>query len=299
MREQRPMKSVVFNLEGRRNYVDLYELSTGSHSLFMWGSCSNAHCAIDGRQVWVHGTFGDAAHSGIGGRYYEVAIDRRKALRTQFPSIEVVGEPKQYPSAQSLANAQDWACEGDGRIKLSTYCNLNVSFCRSMAYGRPSLQFARWSEAVEREWLANEICREIVLATRQRLQNAGCETQNWIRLDHRTAQHIANLGGFVVAGNYNTKGPGHLVFLTEDEEFILKDYNPSTAQGLHACLHLKCFHCGTGRPRLTELIEVFPTLQIDEGRTPQNASLLDSVILYCDGETWSEYSRRVLGETPS
>lgn len=291
------MNSVIFNLEGRRNYVNLYESSNNAYSLFMRGSCSNAYGEIDGRQVWIHGTFGDAVHSGIDSRYYEVAIDPRKALRTQFPSIEVVGKPKLHPSAQSLANAHDWAREGDGRIKLFTYCNLNVSFCRSMAYNRPGLQFVRWSEAVAREWLANEIWRELLLASRQQPQNTGSNTQDWIRLDHRTAQHIANLGGFVVACSYNSKGPGHLVFLTEDKEFMLKNYNPSTTLGLHDCLHLKCFHCGTGKPRLTELVEVFSSLQIDERRTSPAPPFLDSVHLYCDSETWSEYSRCVLGET--
>jgi hypothetical protein len=265
----------------------------------MWGSCSNAYGEIDGRQVWIHGTFGDVVHSGTNGRYYEVAIDRRKALRNPLPSIEVVGKPRLYPSAQSLAGARDWARDSTGRIKLFTYCNLNVSFCRSMVYNRPSLQFARWSEGGEREWPASEIWHELLFASQQRPQNTGGNTQSWVQLDHRTAQYIANLGGFVVACSYNSKGPGHLVFLTEDQEFMVKNYNPSTTFGLHDCLRLKCFHCGTGRPRLTTLVEVFPTLQIDGRRTSPTASLLNSVHLYCDSETWNEYSRSMLEETLS
>jgi hypothetical protein len=280
----------IFNLEGRRAYVNLYLSHDDAYRLFMWGNCAHVYSEIDRRQVWIHGTFGDSKHSGVDGQYFEVAIDRHKALRNVLPCIEVVGYPQRYPSAESLASARNWVRDSTGKIGLFTYCNLNISFCRSMVYNRPSLQFACWSGIGEKEWTANQIWNELLIASRQQPQNMGCDIQNWIRLDHRTAQHIANLGGFVIACSYNSNGSGHLAFLTEDIEFDSKDYDLSSPDGLYNCLHIKCFHCGVGRPRLTDLIEAFPDLQLDE-KQASPISLFDSVRLYCDKETWDEYSR--------
>lgn len=279
----------IFNLEGRRAYVDLFIKPDSARRLFMWGNSANACGEIDGRAVWIHGTFGDPDHSGVNGLYYEVAIDRKKALRTPYPSLEIVGKPRKHSSAQSLASARDWARRPDGKIKLHTYCNINVSLCRSMVYGQSSLQYARWRGEVEREWSANQIWDELITASRP--SPDGREgPQSWVRLNHRTAQHIANLGGFVLACNYNADGCGHLVFLMEDSSFEAKLYDPSTPDGFYNCLRLKCFHCGSGQPRMAELLEVFPALRLD--RMPSTpTSLLDSVRLYCDMETWEEYSR--------
>jgi hypothetical protein len=285
----------IFNLEGRRAFVNLFLRPESAHSLFMWGDSANAYGEIDGRAVWIHGTFGDPNHSGINGQYYEVAIDREKALRNPYPSLEIVGEPRGHSSAQSLEASREWMREPDGKIKLHTYCNISVSLCRSMVYGRPSLQYARWSEAVERQWVANQIWQELLIAS-QPCADSVEDSQSWVRLDHRTAQHIANLGGFVLASSYNPHSCGHLVFLTEDPSFDEKLYEPSTLEGLANCLGLKCFHCGTGQPRITELGKIFPTLQSNK-RSSTLLSWLDSVRLYCDRETWGEYARhQILSE---
>jgi hypothetical protein len=280
------MVNQVFNLAGRRAYVDLFSAPDSVCSLFMRGNGGNAYGEIDGRAVWIHGTFGDDQHSGVDGQYYEVAIDRNKALRNLFPSIEIVGKPRLHSSPQSLASARNWVRNSSGAIALFTYCNLNVSFCRSMAYGRPGLQYARWSGLIEKEWVANQIWGELISASQPQADSQTTLAKNWVRLKHKTAQHIANLGGFVVACSYNSTGFGHLVFLTEDLDFDYKTYDESS-QGLQNCLSLKCFHCGSGKPRITDLIRVFPCLNSYEG-CPR--SLLDSVRLYCDLETWTEYA---------
>lgn len=281
------MNNRIFNLDGRRAYVSLFLEAGSAQRLFMWGNGANAYGEFDGRAVWIHGTFGDSNYSGVDGQYYEVAVDRNKALRNSYPSIEIVGRLSRYTSAPELASTRDWVRRPDGGIKLHTYCNLNVSFCRSMVYGRPGLQYARWSEATEREWVANEIWNELITASRQCADGVK-DTRSWVRLEHPTAQHIANLGGFVLASSYNPDGCGHLVFLTEDEQFDAKIYDPSKSEGFHNCLRLRCFHCGSGEPRITELVEVFATLQAD--RMPSTSvSLLDSVRLYCDRETWDAY----------
>jgi hypothetical protein len=283
------MNKSLFNLEGRRAYVNLFLKPDSAQRLFMWGNGANAYGEIDGRAVWIHGTFGNSNHSGVNDQYYDVAIDRHKALRNTYPRIELVGQLRSHSSAQALALARNWVRQPDGQLKLHTYCNLNVSFCRSMVYGQPGLQYARWSETTEREWVANEIWNELITASKQ-CTNGIKDLRTWVRLEHCTAQHIANLGGFVLACSYNSDGCGHLVFLMEDELFKTKIYDPSKPDGFNNCLRLKCFHCGSGEPRITELVEVFTTLQ--SGKMPSmTTSLLDSVRLYCDSETWNEYLR--------
>lgn len=279
-----PVHSLIFSLQGRQAFVDLYLAADSPYQLFLSGSCANAYGEIDGRRTWVHGTFGED-YLGIDGKYYEVSIDRAKALRTEFPRIEIVGQPRLFASAEALACSRSWVRNGAGRVALFTYCNFNVSFCRSMVYKRPGLQYGCWSEPEAREWTANEIWRELVFAS-----DPHRPVQTWVRLDHVAAQHIANLGGFVVASSYNPNGSGHIVFLTEDTEHCSKDYDQSTDTGRRNCAGLKCFHCGSGTPRLTMLDRVFSALQASDGASPSGAAL-DSVRLYCDRETWGEYTR--------
>jgi hypothetical protein len=118
-----------------------------------------------------------------------------------------------------------------GLVGSFTYCNFNVSYCYCQAYGGFNLQSPQGSSGPE---LTANALYEFFNA-------------NWKEVGARDAAQISNAGGFVAASWFNKSGHGHVVFLV--------DGSPET----DSVGDLRCFHVGSGAPRLTTIRGAFGT----------------------------------------
>jgi len=136
---------------------------------------------------------------------------------------------------QTVRVAADWAAAKRGELRIvtpthaaaplpghaATFCNFNITFCYTRAYGGPSLQFMDG-----REWSANELVEALSV--------------RWSLVGAAEAARIANAGGFVIAGK-QAPGHGHVVFLLEDSD------ETGDPMGIRA------FHAGAGEPRIRQV----------------------------------------------
>lgn len=280
----------VFNLEGRRQFEQrVCDVESPWH-LFLFGKGGNSYDLVNGKEVWIHGTFGDSNLSGYDGRFFAVAIERESALWRQDPTLCVVAVDE-YPSVKYLMNAHPWRMSNGGEPELFTYCNWSVSFCRYMVYGRPGLQYGTWGRDLHRQWVANEMWEELAESAKHTARyglNGRDPNWCWVSLRPGVAQDIANRGGFVIAAAQNDQGPGHVAFLVEDPHFDRWRYDLMSRDDQNPFWRIPCLHVGLGKPRRSPLGEAFMHSRF--GTQSKRRDEIERVRLYCDWDTWSAYS---------
>lgn len=279
-------------LEARREFERQICEPFSDWNLFLFGEGANAYDTVLGVDVWIHGTVGGASLQGYGGRYFAVAIEKAKAVHRESPHLCVV-DVVEYPDSDALLRAHPWRRNSDGSLGLFTYCNWSVSFCRSMVFEKPGLQYGAWGGAVKKQWVANELWRELA-RTASSPHGAGRDEGSWVCVAPRDAQAIANRGGFVVAVSASASGSGHIVFLSEDGGMDRRPYDASSSVNRTGLGDIRCVHVGRGAARRTTLSDAFTCLR-DAERTSQGQGH-NRVRFYCDRNTWRACSAEGSGE---
>ncbi|HEX8672080.1 MAG TPA: glucosaminidase domain-containing protein [Longimicrobium sp.] len=169
------------------------------------------------RQAWGAGTW---AHGFVdGGKHFRVSASWKESQNGRLKIVERTTEISADQFAKQFGGAG-----------AATYCNFNISYCYSQAYGGSNLQDSNGTGA------AGERSANMLM---------DFFKAHWRAVETPEAAAIANAGGFVVVAWKNPSGHGHVMFLTDGCD------PGGDPDGLN------CFHVGSGAPRRATVGKIF------------------------------------------